>query len=113
MNALNNASIKDEICTGPASCAFPKAKSSQTGESVNYIPTEERKWYVLRIKYGKAQVVADAIIQDGKYVYLAKVWKDVINKETGKKQRKLVPSRGTPPIIITISRPTTTARTRP
>ena len=91
MNALNNASIKDEICTGPASYAFPKAKSSQTGESVDYIPTEDRKWYVLRIKYGKAQVVADAIIQDGKYVYLAKVWKDVINKETGKKQRKLVP----------------------
>jgi transcription antitermination factor NusG len=37
------------------------------------------------------QTVADAIIEDGTYVYLAKVWKDVKNKETGKKQRKLLP----------------------
>ena len=45
----------------------------------------------MRIKYGKAQTVADAIVEDGTYVYLAKVWKDVLNKETGKKQRKLFP----------------------
>jgi transcription antitermination factor NusG len=59
--------------------------------SVKYIPAENKAWYVLRIKYGQAQVVADAIIEDGTYVYLAKVWKDIRNKETGKKQRKLLP----------------------
>ena len=91
MNALNNASIKDENCTGLASFAFPKAKSSRTGVSVEYIPFQDKQWYVFRIKYGKAQTVADAIIEDGTYVYLAQVWKDVVNKETGKKQRKLFP----------------------
>jgi len=90
-NALNNANIQDENSEGFASFAFPEAKSSKTGVSVRYVPCEDKEWYVLRIKYGKAQVVADAIIEDGTYVYLAKVWKDIRNKETGKKQRKLLP----------------------
>ena len=91
MNALDNANIKDEPRLGPASFAFPEAKSSKTGVSVEYTPSADKLWYVLRIKYGKAQEVADAIVEDGTYVYLAKVWKDVRNKETGKKQRKLFP----------------------
>ena len=91
INALNNASIKDENCSGLTSFAFPEAKSSKTGVSVRYVPAEDKQWYVLRIKYGKIQVVADAIVEDGTYVYFAKVWKDVRNRETGKKQRKLFP----------------------
>ena len=91
MNALDNANIKDENSSGFASFAFPEAKSSKTGVSVRYAPLENKEWYVLRIKYGQAQAVADAIIEDGAYVYLAKVWKDIRNKETGKKQRKLLP----------------------
>ena len=91
MNALDNASIKDENSNGFTSFAFPEAKSSKTGVSVKYAPCEDKTWYVLRIKYGQAQAVADAIIEDGTYVYLAKVWKDIRNKETGKKQRKLFP----------------------
>ena len=91
MNALDNASIKDENSTGLASFAFPEAKSSKTGVSVRYAPCEDRQWYVLRIKYGQAQAVADAMIEDGTYVYLAKVWKDIPNRETGRKQRKLLP----------------------
>ena len=91
MNALDNASIKDEPSTGLTSFAFPEAKSSQTGVSVSYAPCEDKTWYVLRIKYGQAQTVADAIIEAGTYVYLAKVWKDIRNKVTGKKQRKLLP----------------------
>ena len=91
LNALDNAIIKDENCLGFTSFAFPDAKSSQTGVSVRYIPCEDKEWYVLRIKYGQAQAVADAIIEDGTYVYLAKIWKDIRNKETGKKQRKLLP----------------------
>lgn len=90
MNALDNASIIDNS-KGLAPFAFPEAKSSQTGVSVRYAPAEDKLWYVLRIKYGKSQAVADAIIEDGTYVYLAKVWKDVQNNETGKKQRKLFP----------------------
>ena len=91
MNALDNASIKDENSKGLASFAFPEAKSSKTGVSVRYVPGEDKEWYILRIKYGQSQVVADAMIEDGIYVYLAKVWKDIRNKETGKKQRKLLP----------------------
>ena len=91
MNALDNASIIDKNCIGFASFAFPEAKSSKTGVSVRYAPGEEKEWYVLRIKYGQAQAVADAIIEDGTYVYLAKIWKDIRHKETGKKQRKLLP----------------------
>ena len=30
-------------------------------------------------------------IEDGTYVYLAKIWKEIRKKETGKKQRKLFP----------------------
>jgi len=88
---LDNANIIDDNSKGFASFAFPEAKSSQTGVSVRYAPAEDKQWFVLRIKYGKTQAVADAIIEDGTYVYLAKVWKDVRNKVTGKKQRKLFP----------------------
>ena len=91
MNALDNASIQDNNSKGFASFAFPEAKSSQTGVSVRYAPCKDREWFVFRIKYGQTQAVADAIIEDGTYVYLAKVWKDIRNKETGKKQRKLFP----------------------
>ena len=65
MNALDNANIKDENCSGFASFAFPEAKSSKTGVSVRYVPCEDKAWYVLRIKYGQAQTVADALIEDG------------------------------------------------
>jgi len=91
MNALDNASITDETSKGFASFAFPEAKSTATGVSVRYVPTEGRRWYVLRIKYGQLQAVADAMIEGGAYVYIAKVWKDIRNKATGKKQRKLLP----------------------
>ena len=91
MNALDNASIKDENCTGLTSFALPEAINTKTGVSVRYAPDEDKTWYVLRIKYGQAQAVADAMIEDGTYVYLAQVWKDIRDKETGKKQRKLFP----------------------
>ena len=88
---MDNASINDEVSKGFASFAFPEAVSSKTGVSVRYAPAKDKQWYVLRIKYGKMQAVADSIIEEGSYVYLAKVWKDFQNKETGKKQRKLSP----------------------
>jgi len=91
MNALYNASIKDENSIRFTSSALPETINSKTGVSVKYAPAEDKTWYVLRIKYGQAQAVADAIIEDGIYVCLAKVWKDIRNEETGKKQRKLLP----------------------
>ena len=91
MNALDNANINDENSKKSSFFAPPDAKSSKTGESVRYAPCEGKEWYVFRIKYGKVQVVADAIIEDGTYVYLAKIWKDIRNRESGRKQRKMVP----------------------
>ena len=88
---MDNASIYDEKSKGLAPFAFPEAISSKTGVSVSYQPAEDKQWFVLRIKYGKMQAVADTMIESGTYVYLAKVWKDVMNKVTGKKQRKLFP----------------------
>ena len=90
MNALDNANI-EKPRSGLASFAFPEAKSSKTGVSVEYVPSPDRQWYVLRIKYGKAQAVADSLVEQGTYVYLAMVWRDVRNKVTGKKHRKLFP----------------------
>ena len=49
MNALDNANIKDENCSGFVSFAFPEAKSSKTGVSVRYVACEDKAWYVLRI----------------------------------------------------------------
>ena len=37
MNALDNASIKDDNSKGPTSFALPEAKSSKTGVSVRYV----------------------------------------------------------------------------
>ena len=65
MNALDNASIKDENSKGFTSFALPEAINTKTGVSVRYAPGEDKTWYVLRIKYGQAQVVADAMIEDG------------------------------------------------
>ena len=88
---MHNANIYDENSKGLSPFAFPEAKSSKTGVSVRYTLCEEREWYVLRIKYGHMQAVTDAIVEDGTYVYLAKVWRVIRNHETGKKQRKLFP----------------------
>jgi len=86
-----NANITDETSLGLASFAIPDAKSSKSGASVIFAPCKNKVWYVLRIKYGQAQAAADAIIENGTYAYLAKVWKDVRINQTGKKQRKLLP----------------------
>ena len=42
MNALDNASIKDDNSKGLASFALPEAKSSKTGVSVRYVHMKTR-----------------------------------------------------------------------
>ena len=90
MNALDNANIMDpETSSGPASFAFPEAKSSQTGVSVRYVPSPDKEWFVFRILYGHAQQVADLLVEHQVYPYLAMVWKD--QRKDGKRKRVLVP----------------------
>lgn len=91
MDALYNASIPDSPRAGSAPCAFPDVTSSRSGVSVSYAPVPDRRWYVLRILYGQSQRVADALIEDGAYVYLARVWRHVRNRSTGRRQRRLLP----------------------
>ena len=91
MNALNNANIQDQPSSkGFASFAFPEAKSSQTGVSVRFIPSPDKKWYVFRILYGHAQQVADKMIESDHYAYLPMIWKDE-RRDDGRKHRVLVP----------------------
>ena len=90
MNALDNANITvPENSLGLASFAFPEAKSSQTGVSVKYVPSPDKQWYVFRILYGHAQQVADLLVEDQVYPYLAMIWKDL--RKDGKRKRVLVP----------------------
>ena len=89
MNALKNASIQEFPSNGFASFAFPEAKSSQTGVSVRYVPSPDKKWYVFRTLFGHTQQVADMIVEGGDYAYLAMIWKD--GWRDGKKHRFLKP----------------------
>ena len=89
MNALDNANIVVNNSTGLTSFAFPEAKSSQTGESVSYVYSAEKKWFVFRILYGKSQFISDFLVEKGVYTYLAMIWKDCY--KDGKKHRVLVP----------------------
>ena len=90
MNALDNANIADpKSSKGFASFAFPEAKSSKTGVSVRYAPSPDKQWYVFRTLYGHAQQVADLLVEEQAYAYLAMIWKDL--RRDGKRRRVLVP----------------------
>ena len=90
MNALDNANIKDlDRRRGLTSFAFPEAKSTTSGVSVSYVPSPDKAWYVFRTLYGHARKVADQLVDDGVYAYLAMIWKDL--RKDGKRRRVLVP----------------------
>lgn len=89
MNALDNANIEDSTCSGLASFAFPMAKSSKSGVSVEYVHDETKQWYVLRILHGQVINISDLFISDGNYAYAAMLWK--VFRKDGKKHKQLVP----------------------
>ena len=90
MNALSNANMAaTSPCIGLASCAFPEARSSQTGVSVEYTPDPDKQWYVFRITYAREQQATDYLIEHGIYAYLAMGWKQIV--KDGKKKRVLRP----------------------
>ena len=90
MNALSNANMAaTSPRAGLASCAFPEAKSSQTGVSVEYTPAPDKQWYVFRITYAREQQATDYLIEHGIYAYLAMGWKQIV--KDGKKRRVLRP----------------------
>lgn len=79
MEALPNADSVENLSSGFTPIAFPKAVSSQTGVSVEYIPDPLglKRWYVFRASYGRAQRAVDYLIRQGIYVYMPKCEKDI------------------------------------
>jgi len=64
MNTLYNVSSTETD--------IPCAKNSETGVSVDYIPTETKEWYVFRASYGREDIAYNIIVEDGTYCYIAK-----------------------------------------
>ena len=73
--------------------AFPEAKSSQTGVSVRYVPDGDKRWYVFRASYGRADKAADYIVEDGTYVYIAQRYaRKIVDGKQKKILEPLLPS---------------------
>lgn len=88
MKALDNANISTPN-DGLTPIVFPKVKNSSTGGSVEYVPAPNRHWYVLRILYGRTLQMADLLIENGHYAYVAMVW--IVEYHDGKKYKRKVP----------------------
>jgi transcription antitermination factor NusG len=73
--------------------AFPVAKSSKTGVSVEYVPTPNKTWYVFRVSYGREDRASDFLVEDGTYTYIAKTTVEKYIKGKRKKiLQKLIPN---------------------
>ena len=71
---MPNADTVESLRSGFAPIAYPEAKSSRTGVSVEYThdATGVKRWYVFRASYGRAQQAVDYLIRQGIYVYVPK-----------------------------------------
>jgi len=91
MTTLSNVNTRrgesNPLSVSFASDAFPEAKSSKTGVSVDYVPASDKQWYVFRASYGREDKAADYLIEDGTYTYIAK--KYVERYIRGKRKRYL------------------------
>lgn len=70
-----------------------EAISSKTGVSVEYVHDINKNWYVFRASYGREDVAADILIEDGTFAYIAKRYSEKIIK--GKRRKvfqKLIPN---------------------
>ncbi|UKK50063.1 UpxY family transcription antiterminator [Prevotella sp. E13-17] len=66
---------------------IPEAKSTQTGVSVKYVPTPDKRWYVFRASYGREDKASNYIVEDGTFVYIAKRY---ARKSVNGKQKKVL-----------------------
>ena len=76
MDTLSNVTFPGVEATTPragaAASILPEATSTQKGVSVEYVPSPDKQWYVLRTSYAREDVAADYMISHGSYVYVAK-----------------------------------------
>ena len=72
---------------GLTATALPEANGSQTGVSVENVPTEKIQWFVLRVSYGRAEKANEILKAKGieTYLPLHTIYKEVNGKR--KKQR--------------------------
>ena len=77
MDTLSNVNEATSLISsnGLAPMATPRAESSQTGVSVEYAPSPDKKWYVLRASYGRECLAEDLLIQSQTYAYVAKQYR--------------------------------------
>ena len=76
-----------------ADSIIPKATSSQTGVSVEYVPAPDKEWFVVRASYGRERRASDIMVEDGTFTYLPT---HIVSKVKGNKrvrvQEVLVPN---------------------
>ena len=76
-------------CFGLTATALPEANGSQTGVSVENVPTEKIQWFVLRVSYGRAEKTNEILKAKGieTYLPLHTIYKEV----NGKRKKQRVP----------------------
>ena len=76
-------------CFGLTATALPEANGSQTGVSVENVPTEKIQWFVLRVSYGRAEKANEILKAKGieTYLPLHTIYKEV----NGKRKEQRVP----------------------
>lgn len=93
MITLSNVETPEEevnsSCIGLTPDAFPSAKSTANGVSVEYIHDVRKNWYVFRASYGREDRAFDYIVGDGTYAYIAK--RKVVKEVQGKRKVMLEP----------------------
>ena len=74
---------------GLTATALPEANGSQTGVSVENVPTEKIQWFVLRVSYGRAEKANEILKAKGieTYLPLHTIYKEV----NGKRKKQRVP----------------------
>ena len=97
MSTLSNVKIgRGQACPPSVRVTldtFPEAKSSQTGVSVEYVPTPDKRWYVFRASYGREDRAKDYIVEDGTFVYIAKRYaRKTVNGKQKKVLETLIPN---------------------
>ncbi len=92
MSTLSNVKTSEgeEIpsCTNTPFDAIPRAESSRTGVSVDYVRNPNKNWYVFRGSYGRENLAHDFLIEDGTYCYIPKRYE--LKNIGGKRKRVLV-----------------------
>ena len=79
--SIDSVEMPKKPCSGLTPIAIPVVKTTDEGVSVEYAPSPDKKWFVLRASYGREDMVADEMIRLGHYAYVAKRYKWVVIKD--------------------------------